>query len=157
MTAAPAVERPEHVIRPALVRTDPDGNPTSDEKLIYSAWIKGAWEVEPTNRIPRELYIPLQEQHIRRRLRHSRSLVLCHPGAARELIGFCVFDAHPWATVVHWLYVWGMFRRMGFASVMLDAASPGWRSKPLVTTGTSKHTTRLAKSGRLIVFPQVLG
>lgn len=145
MTAAAPVtpQTPEFVFRPFEW--------SSDRDLVFSAWLKGAWECEPLNKLPKEMYMPLHEKWITRCLTKARCVMLCHPDDTRELMGFIAFEAlEPGAHqpfVVHWLYVKNMMRKLGIARQAVQLLAPG---RQVVSTGTSKHSPWLRKLGVLI-------
>jgi hypothetical protein len=148
--AAPIVQTPEYVLRSAT---------PGDEPLIYSAWIKGAYEAWPARLVRREVFFEQQKEHIRRCLDRSYTVVMCHPDDPRELFGFVChsgavsprYDRE--GIAVHWFYVRNMFRRCGIARSVarrLNITHAGWL---LVATQESKHSEWIRKKTGAVYDP----
>lgn len=114
-----------------------------DENLIYSSWIKGAYEVFPTNFIPRELYLEHQSKHIKYCLDHFTTYILCHPDDPDEIFGYVCFSTVGQSLIVHWLYIHNIWRKRftgeSMVPTLLSEIHPGWDKQQIVVTQISKH------------------
>lgn len=116
-----------------------------DDGFIYSAWTKGAREVEPTRWVPREAFAG----HVRKRLAKGTTLVACHPDDPAMAVGFLCFELlRDDIAIVHWVYVVSIFRRMGVARGLLA----GVPYSTLVATSNSKHFARWIREKSGAVF-----
>jgi hypothetical protein len=146
--ATAARRRPEFLLRS---RTE------DDERLIFSAWIKGTLEASP---LPAALLVPIVERHIRSCLATAETLVACHLEGPEEIFGFVCLERTPSPApfVVHWIYVKNQWRKVGLGAEMLSEIVPGWRTRMILATGRSRHAEWIERRGRRAVYcPHAVG
>lgn len=139
-------QTPEYVLR---------GLVDADRGFVFSAWIRGAYEVEPTCYQPRARFETHQRAHIDRCLALATTMVACHPDSPGDLFGFVCMSNIGGVAVVHWIYVRGMWRKRGIARSIIQRLAPN--AHVVVATQWSKHCPWIRRRIRLFFDPYVVG
>lgn len=127
----------------------------SDLGLVHSSWGRGAREVAPACYVPSGLYWPAQRAHVEACLERCGARVLVHPDAPAEVIAYACSERRAGLLVLHWLYVYRLWRGVGVGQALLDELSHA-RRDALVVTQWTKHAAWLrGRCSRLVFDPSV--
>lgn len=127
----------------------------ADEGLIYSSWTKGAYEVSPTNFIPRQIYLKQQSEYIKACITNYPTVVLCHPDDPNELFGYLCYSFVGETLLIHWMYIRGgpgEWRNRGIARELLTKLYPEFRTKPIIITQYSKFFKAFRHAGFNLIY-----
>lgn len=125
-----------------------------DERLILSSWLESFRDCSRTaNLVPKPFYFPLQREVSTALLRRGEVLVACNPMDADQIFGWAVVERIARKPVLHYVYVKQLFRRMGIASALLNAADcvGGFYTHHTV------HAPAISRRFRLTLNPYLAG
>lgn len=106
-----------------------------DIAFIRSAWLRHLRGERSVRFVRDDVLFEKHGALVGRLLFLGRALIAHEPGDLQHNYGFVAFDAKP--GVVHWIYVKGVYRRMGVGRALWKAAGFG---KPVAAT----HATDMA-------------
>lgn len=125
-----------------------------DRGFVFNAWIKAAFEVEPTCYQVRARYEAAQRAHIDACLESATAMVACHPDDPTQLFGFVCLANVAGMPVVHWIYVRNHFRKMGLARSILRRLVPD--TSAIVATQWSKDCAWIRRKTKLYFDPNLV-
>ena len=126
-----------------------------DIPFIAHAWASEMRRSPMARGVPAEVYWPSQHELIRRILGGAAVTMAVDPEAPDSLMGCIVF--HEQARVMHWLYVQGIYRRLGVATKLFaqtfDGRDAVWASQ--ITNWMLDHRDVVERK-RIVPTPYVL-
>lgn len=129
---------PEDVdLRP--MREAPTKNPEDSEDFGYilKTLTQSLHKQPHLKAIPNTIFFPQETQILKSILRQgAQVLVASIKGYPDDLMGYLIYDKRfSDCNVLHWMFVKGSYRRMGLASLLLEAALPETQYPLMITQG----------------------
>jgi hypothetical protein len=107
----------------------------NDIPYIFSSWLKSYKATLPN--VPTNIYYTQQHKVIEDILAKSQTIILCSSEDPDQIFSYVVFEATTEQTTIHWLNTKYSFRRLGFATQLLQLL-------PTDTPSFYSHQSRLS-------------
>ncbi len=122
--------------------------------FISSAWLKSYRASQFAYRIPAEAYYREHEKIVEALITNNDVIMLTNPEDTDQYYGFAVFKTIGNACTLHYIYVKKVFRRLGFASRLLESMDIG-PDTTVIHSHYSRDFDAIAQQrlGRLVYFP----
>jgi len=95
-----------------------------DLRFVHSSWHTSHWKSWAHKHIEREEYAPGQDRRIAILLARAETVVAYFPEAPTEILGWVC--AEPYRSVLHYVYVKGVYRERGIARGLVEPMKPRW-------------------------------
>lgn len=105
--------------------------------------------------IPNSIYYPNHTNVIKKLIDRSSVLVLCNPSDVNQIYGYIVFEFFLGSLLVHWIHIKELYRKQGFATILLSSITKPKEYK-IYTTHITKIAKLLIKPYKLIYNPYLL-
>lgn len=136
----------------------------SDLPLIYNSWLLSHYNDSLYgSEMKKTVYMQNHKHILTRILDASRTLVACSPVEPSQVFGYAVYTINAGVLVIHYMFVKGMYRKMGVGGTLFyrlqNASEPGL---PVTITHTTKAITKsdpgesLEKKWNLVYNPYML-
>jgi hypothetical protein len=107
-----------------------------DLSFIYNSWLE-SYKESPDNPIKGEAYYDYHKMLIISILERSYISILCDPTDQDTIFGYAVYEFKDDSIVLHWIQVKYTFKRLGFATFIIDSIKDLAESKgifnPIIT------------------------
>lgn len=121
-----------------------------DRPYVIKTWLGSYRTTWPANLIPKGIYAREMEALFATILERATVLLAVFPEDATEIMGFCVYEPAPEATVVHWLYSNRKGHYIGWR--LLQSLEPKLIVATLPTATLRALASRLRREGIGLVF-----
>ena len=126
----------------------------NDFNFIANSYLKSYRYGPETKHLINDIYFDVYKEKLNHMMATGKVTVVCSVEDADQIMGYLISGTAHGKSVIHYVYVKHLFRRMGVAKRLLNAIVPELGKSLVMCTHTARRFTELRETYKLIYTPE---
>jgi GNAT superfamily N-acetyltransferase len=126
----------------------------TDFNFIANSYLKSYRDAPGNQYLINQLYYDTFSQRLNYMIETGTVTVACSDEDAEQILGYLISGETHGKPIAHYVYVKRLFRQLGIAKALLEAAIPTWGTKMTLCTHTARHFNELRTKYKLVYTPE---